>query len=496
MTNTSKLALTILLVSLTLGLLGDALLRATPWGLNAALWIAALGLGLLAIVNVQRVPLTGGGRWLLIPAAIFAAGFAWRDSFTLQACYFLAVLMALALVAYRALRGRVRVAGFIDYFGALVMAGVNAVFGVFSLVFGDIQWQGFIVGRQRTRQIVGLSTGLLIALPLVLVFGSLLTAADAAFDQIVRHLFDWDIDQIVSHAITIGAWSWLVAGFLRQTLLSKETPVATSSRGLSLGSVEIGTALGALNVLFFAFVVVQFRYFFGGAETIRTITTLTYAEYARRGFFELVNVAALVLPLLLLAHHLLRKNTPAAIRLYNIMAGTMIALLFVIMASALLRMKLYTDEFGLTELRLYTTAFMFWLALVFVWFIGTVLYGQANRFMFGALLAGFAVLIGLSAINPDEVIVRTNVSRVNTPNSFDSYYVLNLSADAVPALITALPVIPEEQRCGVAAYLLDRYSPPERPDWLTWNWSRSQAWQVVTANQAYLKSIACPQHRD
>jgi hypothetical protein len=254
--------------------------------------------------------------------------------------------------------------------------------------------------------------------------------------------------------------------------------------------------LGALNVLFFAFVVVQFRYFFGGADTIRTVTHLTYAEYARRGFFELVNVAALVLPLLLLAHHLLRKDTPSAIRLFNIMAGTLIALLFVIMTSALLRMKLYTDEFGLTELRLYTTAFMLWLAIVFVWFIGTVLYGQANRFMFGALLAGFAVLIGLSAINPDEVIVRTNASRANTPNAFDGRYVIGLSADAVPALIDALPLMPDTERCQAAAYLLDRYSPPERSDWLTWNWSRSQAWQAVTAHRPYLQSIACSQNSD
>ncbi len=491
MANTSKLALIISFVSLVLGLLGDVLLRATPWGLNAALWIAALVVGLLTIVNVQHVPLTGGGRWLLIPAVIFAAGFAWRDSLTLQACYFLAVLMALALVAYRSLRGQVRVAGFVDYVSALTVAGVNALFGVLSLIFGEIQWQRLVTGRQHTRQVISLSTGLLIALPVVWIFGSLLTAADAAFEQIVQRLFDWDIDQIVSHTITIGAWSWLVAGFLRQTLLSKETSVAKPIGLFSLGSLEIATVLGALNVLFFAFVVVQFRYFFGGAETIRTITNLTYAEYARRGFFELVNVAALVLPLLLLAHHLLHKDTPSAIRLFNIMAGTLIALLFVIMASALLRMKLYTDEFGLTELRLYTTAFMLWLAIVFVWFIGTVLYGQANRFMFGALLAGFVVLIGLSAINPDDVIVRTNASRINTPNAFDGRYVIGLSADAVPALIDALPLMPDTERCLAAAYLLERYSPPDRADWLTWNWSRSQAWQAVAAHRSYLQAIAC-----
>jgi hypothetical protein len=178
---TSKLALTILLASLILGLLGDVLLRATPWGLNAALWIAALALSLGAITQWQAVQLTGGGRWLIGPAVLFAAGLAWRDSFTLQICNFLAVLIALALVAYRARHGQVRVAGIIDYVTALIVTGVNACFGALSLVFGDIQWRAVTAGRERSRQVVAVSTGLLIALPLLVIFGGLLASADAVF---------------------------------------------------------------------------------------------------------------------------------------------------------------------------------------------------------------------------------------------------------------------------------------------------------------------------
>ncbi|MCK7534731.1 MAG: hypothetical protein MZV63_28885 [Marinilabiliales bacterium] len=70
----SKLALTILLASFILGLLGDVLLRATPWGLNAGLWIVALALSIAAITQWQAVDLRGGGRWLLLPAVLFAAG--------------------------------------------------------------------------------------------------------------------------------------------------------------------------------------------------------------------------------------------------------------------------------------------------------------------------------------------------------------------------------------------------------------------------------------
>jgi len=80
---------------------------------------------------------------------------------------------------------------------------------------------------------------------------------------------------------------------------------------------------------------------------------------------------------------LLRKDNPVQLRLFRWLAGLQVILLFVIMASALQRMRLYQNEFGLTELRLYTTAFMGWLAVVFAWFMVTVLPGRRERFAFG-----------------------------------------------------------------------------------------------------------------
>lgn len=493
MSNTSKIGLTILIIAFVLGVLGDLLLRSTPWGLNVAIWIAALALGIIAMVKGQSIELTGGGRWLIIPAIIFAATFAWRDSLMLQFGNLSAILIALALVAYRSLRGQVHVAGVIEYVNAMMMAATNSLLGVLSLVLGDIQWKQLSPGKRR-GQIVAIGTGVLIAIPLLIIFGSLFTAADAAFDKLIRDLFNWNINQIVSHLFTIGMWCWLAAGFLRMTFLSKERALAktTTTFRPPLGIIEVGTVLGLLNVLFFAFVIVQFRYFFGGADTLRTIG-LSYAEYARRGFFELVTVAALVLPTLLAAHHLLRIDRPAEEQTFRILAGVLIGLLFVIMVSAIQRMRLYQQEFGLTELRLYTTAFMGWLAIVFVWFMLTVLRGQRERFVFGALLAGFAVLIGLNALNPDDLIVRTNAGRVNAPNPFDASYVVGLSADAVPALIDTLPGLTEKDRCTAAARILDRWSPPAHFDPLTWNWSRVQAWWAVSNNQTYLQQVACPQ---
>jgi hypothetical protein len=271
--------------------------------------------------------------------------------------------------------------------------------------------------------------------------------------------------------------------------------VMSPPQGFTLGAVEVGIVLGLLNVLFACFVIVQFRYFFGGAARVMSITELTYSEYARRGFFELTWVAGLVLPLLLITHALLGKDRPVAERVFRPLAGAQIALLFVIMASAVARMRLYQSEYGLTELRLYTTAFMLWLGIVFVWFAWTVVVrSRRQRFACGALIAAFITIGFLHLLNPDAFIVRANAAHARAGRAFDAEYAASLSADAVPTLISAMPSLSRDERCHVARELSYLWSyPTSGEDWRAWNFARSRARRTVTAHQESLsEAMACP----
>ena len=488
----TKLGLALLGAAAALGVLGDALLRATPWGLNVFLWIGPLVAAGALLARAHGLPLTGGGRWLIAPALFFAAALAWRDSPTLNWLNLSALLAALALVTLRARAGRVLVAGVLEHAQGFAVAAVGWMIGLFDLVTGDIRWKD-MPRRTWSKQAGAAGRGLAIALPLLFVFGSLFAAADAVFEDFVVRLFDWDVDELVTRTVLISFWTILAGGFLRQTLMARQWTASRLDRpaSISLGGVEIGVALGLLNALFLAFVVVQVRYLFGGAGVVESSIHLTYAEYARRGFFDLVAVAALVLPALLIVHWLLPEGDATAQRLFRVLAGALIALLFVVMLSAVQRMLLYQREFGLTELRVYTTAFMGWLAIVFLWFVASVLRGRRERFAFGALAAGFAVILALHALNHDDLIARVNTNRPDAPNPFDARYVAALSADAVPALVEALPSMNESDRCLVAGRLLARWSPPANPDWRTWSFSRAQAWATVEANRVYLQSVAC-----
>jgi hypothetical protein len=236
-------------------------------------------------------------------------------------------------------------------------------------------------------------------------------------------------------------------------------------------------------------VIVQLRYFFGGAALVEETTGLTYSEYARRGFFELVTASALVLPVLHGADHLVRGETPEHLRTFRRLAGILLVLLTVVMASALGRMRLYVGAYGLSEDRLYATAFMVYLLGVFAWFAWTVLRGLPQRFAFGALIQGFVVLAGLHVLNPDAFIIRTNLNRPAAERPFDAKYAVSLGADAVPALLDAFPSLGADDRCLVAKRLLTRWKTDA--DWRTWNWSRSRARRLVAERADALRAVTC-----
>jgi hypothetical protein len=368
-----------------------------------------------------------------------------------------------------------------------IIAGVNTPFGMFSLVFGNREWKKSFSGGSRSGAAV-LRGAALSLLPL-LVFGSLFVAADAVFQNLLHRILYFDF----THIVVIAFITVCVGGYLRGFLMGKDLTLGKEKilPPISLGAIETGVMLGLLDLLFLAFVAVQVRYFFGGSALVQTTTGLTYAEYARSGFFELVTVSTLVLPLLLFSHWLLRPDDAKAQRLFRALAGVQVILLFVIMASAFQRMRLYQAEYGLSQQRLYPTAFMGWLAVVFVWFALTVLRGRRENFAFGAMVAGFLLIAVLHALNPDALIARTNLARARAGRAFDARYAANLSADAVPELVTGLAVLNPQDRCTLAGRLLERWSPPSNPDWRSWSLSRSRAWQAWRENASALRAAAC-----
>jgi hypothetical protein len=478
--------------ALALGALGDALLRPAPWGLNLTLWAAAL---VAAAAGLQRWARTEDAQvgWIPVTLAVGAL-MAWRDSPTLKALDLSAIAVILALAVYHARGGSVRVAGLARYCGGMLEAAFQATCGAVPLLAKDVRWHE-IRRDGWTRHALAAARGVAIALPLLLLFGSLLVAADAGFDRLVSATFNVDVPRTLSHVMLALVFAWGAAGVLRSLVLPprrNDEAAALAAPGWEprMGIVEVATVVGLLDLLFLAFVIVQLPHFFGSYQHLLQPGTATFAEYARRGFFELCAVAGLVLPMLMGLHWLLRAEGGRAERVFRIAAGVMVGLVFVIIVSALHRMRLYQSAYGLTELRIYTTAFMMWLSAVFGWFCWTVLRGRRDRFAFGALTAAVETVILLHVANPDALIVRVNASRQEAPVRFDALYAASLSGDAVPGLLRRLSAVPADARCDVSQRLLREWSGADE-DWRAWSLGRSRAVSAVREHRAELRAM-CP----
>jgi uncharacterized protein DUF4153 len=496
MSTRAQLELRVLAAAVVLGILADALLRTFPWSLNLCFWMATLATVVALHSGSRKESLSGAGRWLPLVVFAFALVFAWRDSVALKMLSFLAGLTALSLIIFEAQGGRIRFAGLTEYALGATVAGLNAGFGLLLLLFGEAEWRKALGGR-ASRPTLAVMRGTLLAVPCLLVFGGLFMTADAVFNHIVRSTLRVDLPQLFSHLFVVGFFAWCAGGYLRGMLWGQETAAIKGKRlpSLSLGATEGGVMLGILDALFLAFVAVEIRYLFGGSALVQATTGLTYAEYARRGFFSLFDVTVLVLPLLLVVHWLMAQRGPQGERVFRVLGGLQVLLLFVVMASAVERMRLYLAEYGLTEERLYATAFMGWLAVPFLWFTMTVLTGRRERFAFGALVTGFGLVIILQVLNPDALIARTNLERAKAGRRLDVRYATLLSADAVPAVVDALPDLTPAQRCAAASELLKRWPPSQSSDWRTWNWSQARAAQVVRAHAKDLtaaQAMKCP----
>ena len=476
-----------LAVALGLGLLAEGLLRTTPWGLNVLLVVLATAATAWGVAYRWHVALRGQGRWLAPGIVLFAACLVWRDAPTTNLLNWLALGVVVAVVVQRSHQGAVTRLGIWQLVGSARFALARAVVGLLPVIVREIPWD-------RPNSHVGaVARGVTLAVPPVFVFGGLFMAADAAFDQLIRDLFRWE--DAPHRLLFMGLYAWVLGGLVRAFLVAAPADGAASSgptRPL-LGIVEIGVALGALALLFGAFVALQLPYLFGGASFLAASAALDLRDYARRGFFELVAVTALALPVLLGAHRLLRGVPPPQERAYRVLAAALVVLLFAIVASAFLRLKLYQDLRGQSELRINAAVAVAWLTFLYVWFLATVLRGRANRFWFGAMVSGFGAILLINVLNPQAMVVRSNTGRADADPPVDEEVARYLGPDAIPDLVDAVPALTGRSQCRVAALLLREWPPGAPPaDWRTWNYARAQAVASVAANADALRAVACP----
>jgi hypothetical protein len=470
-------AFALLAAAVALGVAGEALRVWLPARLDVTLWGVAVLLAALALMRAGVLAPPPQAGWLAGAAAVVFPCLIWRDSPTLFALNLAAIggLLVLAAPA-TAMRSLDRL-GASDLIRGGLWVGVSVLGGPIPPAISDIRW-GDLPLTARTRRLTAVVAGLVAAVPVLLLFGSLLSEADPLFGQTMARILAIDLRRFGTHVVLAGLMAWAAAGLLRGGFWRESGfPKIPFELSLRVPPATMVSFLSAIGGLFAVFVGFQARELFLGPGEFQALTGTSVADYARLGFFELVAVTALTLPMLLAADWLLDRQDESERRHFRRLTAAVLTLLALMLASAYHRMLLYGSFYGLTELRFYTLAFMTWLGGVLAWFAVTVLRGRRSSFMPGALFGGLAALLLLNLADPDAVVAGVNLRRAAQGDPLDAAYLSRLSADAVPTMLGGAAGLTIRDRCLMFHALHRRWGTPPTDDGraAVWNLSRQEA---------------------
>lgn len=227
--------------------------------------------------------------------------------------------------------------------------------------------------KSRGRDIRYVLLGVVIAVPVLFIVLPLLSSADEGFQRMMQnsglyiqeHFLYTIARMILSLPVAAYLFGLIYGGIHKRNTdrMDKESLRETSRSIQIVPTTAITTAMLIVCAIYLLFIGLQGKYLFSAFAGIRP-ENFTYAEYARRGFFELCQTAALNLVLLLGANLFARKkNTNSAVlRWLNVLLSVLTLLLIL---TAMSKMVLYITAFGFTIKRVLTMVFMIWMALVF-----------------------------------------------------------------------------------------------------------------------------------
>ncbi len=271
--------------------------------------------------------------------------------------------------------------------------------------------------------------GIVIAFPLLIIFATLLASADQIFAEWLKNLNIWEGIWRVFRTVMMTLFA---AAFLYLLGSDKNAMSEKIQKVFKMEAVTVGIVLALLNALFGLFVFIQIKYLFGGAEFVLA-NNVTFADYARNGFFELVRVLILAAVIIILVHRSFSHHGSHPV--INTLQAVFIAQIGVVAYSALYRMNIYQDAFGFTSLRLYVEWFIYSLFAMLIW-SGIALVSKISFRRFFLVGASMAVVVAatVSLVNVDYLIAAENINRfLEKDKGLDVNYLSTLSQDTVPA---------------------------------------------------------------
>jgi len=486
-------------IVILLGWAFDFLFWKKPAGINFFVYVMLCLVTGIYLLKADGLRLASRSRLLLLPIIFLSAmTFFRQESLTVFLSISMTIfLMGVFTITY--LGGQWTRFGLIDYF-----FGYLTLFG--SMIARPLGFMAEVRREQpdgspkRNTYVMPVVRGIVIALPVIAIFASLLSSADPIFaNRFEKFIALFKIDNLpeyIFRLVYILVLAYAIAGAFLHAAQKSDAQIEEKQRFAPfLGFTESTIVLGSVVILFTAFVAIQFQYFFGGQTNIN-IEGYTFAEYARKGFGELVAVAFFSLLLLLGLGAITRRDTESQRRTFSALGVALVGLVLVMLVSAFQRLVLYEAAYGFSRLRAYTHVFMIWLAFLLVTVVVLEIMRRERAAGLALVLASLGFVVSLTLLNVDAFIVKQNVQRELRGDAdksltqgrvaLDAQYFLDLSDDAVPALARAfqnksLPVTVRE-KVGAALFCkrYDREQSINSTSWQSFHFSRFMADRIFT----------------
>ncbi len=305
----------------------------------------------------------------------------------------------------------------------------------FACCFGAVRT--LLDGNKKGKSLLAGAVGILVMIPVLTIVVNLLMEADAAFEGLIANLhFTVSLDILFQMILGIPVACYLF-GLIYGDLHGRNTGSVTielvdkkAAAFRFVPAVTVYSALTALNLVYLVFFLSQVTYLFSAFNN-RLPELMTYAEYARRGFFELCTVAGINLAVIAAAHLIAKREK---VRILQIETTALCLFTLMLIITAISKMVMYINTYGLTQLRVYTTWFMVVLFFIFaVTAVRQLKRFNAARVMFVGCVIFFLLL---SFGNVDGRIASYNIDRYKngTLESLDVKALSELSDAAVPSM--------------------------------------------------------------
>jgi hypothetical protein len=457
-------------------------------------WQAAPGISLALIFAAAAVPVLWlrrgslNSRMLLVACAIFVLSLLPLIE-TPSLTGFVSALFGISFLALAASKRLPR--AYEDLAAVAARFGVLAPFRLLGDSFGVLvlgSGKGF--GGHMVRSIITWVVPAGFAVAFLLLFSQANPLIESALKALrVESTLDLLQPGRIAFWIAVAVVAWPL---LRPKLLpwpkAKEMqgPVRPRSESLIFGRAAILRSLIVFNALFAVQTVLDIVYLYGG---IRLPDGLSYADYAHRGAYPLIVTALLAGAFVLAA---MRKGGPAeASPLIRRLVYLWIAQNVLLVISSILRLDLYVQVYGLTELRIAAGIWMVLVAAGLLLILAKILKRLSNRWLVTSNLVALAVTLwGCSFADFSAMIAQFNIENSRELGGkgqpLDLYYLSDLGPSAIPAITWYLdhadnPATDYDLLAGnMAADFLAR---PE--DWRSWTFRDQRLRDWLLANPRY-----------